>query len=294
MIRASIDIGTNSTRLLIAKKQNESLSPMHTEEVMTRLGMGLDEHHFLSDDAMNRVLYVLERYKSTCAQWHATDIQVMATSATRDAKNRHEFLAKIHELGLTCQVLSGDQEANLSYYGAISDLSIHKSFLVCDIGGGSTEIISGSSVKIDSKMSIDVGSSRLTRQFFHHDPVLEDELFACRSYLKERLNISLQRPSSAVFVGGSATTCAMMMHGISIKDAYRVHHKRIDRQKLKDLLFQLSKQTIKQRQQEWRGLPPKRAEVILAGGLVLDVLLDELGEVVSIASLRDLLYGVLL
>jgi exopolyphosphatase/guanosine-5'-triphosphate,3'-diphosphate pyrophosphatase len=124
--------------------------------------------------------------------------------------------------------------------------------------------------------------------------VLEDELFACRSYLKERLNISLQRPSSAVFVGGSATTCAMMMHGISIKDADRVHHKRIDRQKLKDLLFQLSKQTIKQRQQEWRGLPPKRAEVILAGGLVLDVLLDELGEVVSIASLRDLLYGVLL
>lgn len=261
---------------------------------MTRLGMGLDENYFLSADAIDRVIDVLGMYKSRCEQWNVTDIQLMATSATRDAKNQYEFLSKIHALGLTCQVLSGDQEANLSYYGAISDLSSSKSFLVCDIGGGSTEIIAGSSDGIDSKTSIDVGSSRLTRQFFHHDPVLGDEISACRSFVRECLKIPLKKPTVAVFVGGSATTCAMMLYGISIKDAHKVHHKRISGHELDDLLFRLGKQTISERQQKWVGLPPKRAEVILAGGIIFDVLLQELGDVVSIVSLRDLLYGILL
>jgi exopolyphosphatase / guanosine-5'-triphosphate,3'-diphosphate pyrophosphatase len=291
---ASIDIGTNSTRLLIVQKQNGSLVPLYTEQVMTQLGMGLDEHSFLSYDAMNRVIQTLLIYKQRCEQWNVTDIHVMATSATRDARNRHEFLSKIHELGLNCRVLSGDQEANLSYFGATSDLSISTSILVCDIGGGSTEIITGTFNHIDSRKSADVGSSRLTRQFFHHDPVLENEIHACRAYIRQRLKIPRKRPSVAVFVGGSATTCAMMMHGISLENAHKVHHKRIIRPELDDLLFRLGNQTIKERKQAWLGLPPKRAEVILAGGLVLNVLLEEFGDPVSIVSLRDLLYGILL
>ena len=179
MIRkASIDIGTNSTRLLITDIDSSSnFFPILTKERITRLGNGLDDSLRLSFKAMQRVLIVLKDYLDLCKNYNVTDIVIFATSATRDAVNRDEFVGKIErETGTVCRILSGDEEAFLSFQGVISDFRFDEDFLVCDIGGGSSEFIFGREGVLIDKKSLNIGSRRMMRKFLHSDPVKMKEI----------------------------------------------------------------------------------------------------------------------
>jgi exopolyphosphatase/guanosine-5'-triphosphate,3'-diphosphate pyrophosphatase len=183
--KASIDIGTNSTRMLVAEvSAQKELNPLIIEERITRLGQGVQKNGSLSADAMNRVLDTLAEYMQIASSMSASITDVIATSATRDATNKHKFLQTIKtNTGLDCKVLSGDEEATYTLSGVLGAFQDKSNLLVCDIGGGSTEFIAAVNGKQTNNISLNIGSRRLTEQFLHHDPVKRIETAALRKYL---------------------------------------------------------------------------------------------------------------
>jgi len=299
MIRkASIDIGTNSTRLLITDIDSSgNFIPILTKERITRLGDGLDDTSRLSFKAMQRVLIVLKEYLNFCKKNDVSDIVVFATSATRDAVNRDEFIGKIErETGIGCRILSGEEEALFSFRGVISDFRFDADFLVCDIGGGSTEFIFGRGKMLIDRKSLNIGSRRMMREFLHSDPVKMKELSDLKAFIMGELKKNL--PDSApvsgcVCVGGTATTLAMMDKKIDIAEAEKVHHGELSRSHLLQIISELQKKTIRERQ-KIVGLHPERADVILAGAVIVHCIMEFYNLSKISTSLRDLLFGILM
>jgi len=296
--KASIDIGTNSTRLLIAEVSDAgTIVPLHMEERITRLGDGLDNEKRMSHDAMERVIDVLREYKRLGTENGVDEFRVFATSATRDAVNRNEFLAMISRIGLRCRVLSGEQEAMLSYLGVMSDVEKDGHYLVCDIGGGSTEFILGDRHSISYKKSVDVGSRRLHHRFLLSNPPKKAEIERLENFLSETLRRSLDvllpPDSMCVSVGGTATTLGMMAGGIDIAMAEKVHKYVLTVAALEDIIEKLATLSI-ERRKNLKGLNPGRADVILSGALVLKGIMDFFKLTETRISIRDLLFGVML
>ncbi|NIA31122.1 MAG: hypothetical protein GWP06_14575, partial [Actinobacteria bacterium] len=279
MIRkASIDIGTNSTRLLITDIDSSgNFFPLLTKERITRLGDGFDASSRLFFKAMQRVLIVLKDYLDFCKNDDVTDIVIFATSATRDAVNRDEFVGKIElETGTVCRILSGDEEALFSFRGVISDSRFDADFLVCDIGGGSTEFIFGRRELLIDRKSLNIGSRRMMREFLHSDPVKMREISDLKAFIMGGLkrNFSDSAPvSGCVCVGGTATTLAMMDKRIDITEPQKVHHGELSRLHLLQIISELEKKTIRERQ-KIVGLHPERADVILAGAVIVHCIMD--------------------
>ena len=295
MIAASIDIGTNSTRLLIAEMDKQSrISTIEMREIITRLGTGRDASGFLNEKAMYRVIEALLNYRALIVYHGISDVRVFATSATREAANRQAFLELIRcETEFECLVLSGYQEAELSFLGATSDIKCVGSIAVCDIGGGSTEIIISRDGKISSIDSLDMGSSRFA-QYLSHDPPLQSERQHIQGMCRTLLNQELGhiRPGKLICLGGTASTMAMIQHAIPLKQAQRAHHKQLSAKNLSEQTERLTALTSSQRCQI-PGLHPKRTDIIIPGILITKSICEFFNMTVTV-SLRDLLYGILI
>ena len=219
MTVASIDIGTNTVLLLIARIDDDgNISPIVYEQRAPRLGKGVDASKNLKRDSMQRVIEVLKEYK-TIIEHHRPERTVVAgTSAVRDARNCAEFASLVQsETGLNLEVLNGDDEAYWTYKGAISGIPDIKRATVVDIGGGSTEITIGDTQRITNKISLNIGSVRLTERFFKHDPPTHPELEAAITLVEDELAKPKGfafKGSTLIGVAGTATSLALLDQGI--------------------------------------------------------------------------------
>jgi exopolyphosphatase/guanosine-5'-triphosphate,3'-diphosphate pyrophosphatase len=269
--RAAIDIGTNSVRLLVVDDGRD----LERRAVITRLGEGVDRTGELSDAAMERTLATLVDFRDVLDGYGVEAPRVVATSAARDARNRDTFFAAATDvLGAPPELLPGDQEARLSFEGAVAALDpAAGSFLVVDIGGGSTELAVGTSTA-DSVYSMNVGAVRLTELQLHHDPPQPEELTNALGLVEDRLDDALRAVPAAedartlVGVGGTITTVAAIEIGLAVYDRDRVHGFRLSRAAAEDVFRTLATEPLADRKHN-PGLHPDRADVIVGGCVVL-------------------------
>jgi len=297
--KASIDIGTNSTRMLVAEVSDQKeLTPLVIEERITRLGEGIQGNQRLSADAMSYVLETLAEFKQIAARMSASITDVVATSAARDATNKGDFLQAVKsETGLHCRILSGEEEANLTLLGVLGAFKDVSPLLICDIGGGSTEFIAAERGEQIQELSINIGSRRLTEQFLHHDPVKRLETAALRKYIVNILINELaefpERSWHCVATGGTATTLALIDLKLDLSQAHQSHKHELTSNRLDTIIEDLTRKSVTERK-SITGLHPDRADVILAGALILRAVQAYWGVNRITVSIWDLLHGLLL
>lgn len=293
---ASIDIGTNTILLLIAEVKQENLRPLFEIETVVRLGEGLQKNGVLSEEAMKRGLQTLAQYLEQCQTLKVQEIFAVGTSALREAKNSEDFLKMTNEeLNLPIEIISGEEEAQLSFLAVARDLKeLKKSILVVDVGGGSTEFILGKGDRITQWISLPLGSVRFTEQFLLSDPLQEAEWEKMeREVQKLFVNIPRsQDPLSMVAVGGTATTLASVEQGLEKFIPEKIHHFVLKKDALRNQLFLYRSKTIDERR-KILGLPPARADVILAGGAILYIAMEELECPSALISCHGVRYGLL-
>ncbi len=296
--KASIDIGTNSTRLLVAEiKPDHAITPLYATERITRLGEAMSHSGALSDEAMTRVSQALAEYRSLAQAYGVESYYVIATSATREASNQAFFLHKMaQETGFQVSVVTGETEAYLSFIGALHDQPTECEALVCDIGGGSTEFVLGRREQMRLAASLPLGSRRLTEMLFFSERPVEQAVAEtgryCRQQLERRFN-DVARPEQGLACGGTATTLAMMATRTPVHKAEKIHGYSLTREELAAVLRELAERSIPERQ-KMIGLHPMRADVILAGAVILEAIMSYWQLTEMRISLADLLYGVLL
>jgi exopolyphosphatase/guanosine-5'-triphosphate,3'-diphosphate pyrophosphatase len=275
-----VDLGTNSTRLLVADVQNGHVDEVARELTITRLGEGVDERRKLLPLPMTRVRNVLSDYRRELEQLQAERVLAIGTSAVRDAENGEAFLGEIEwSYGFTTRLLSGDEEAALTFRGVSDGRELDPQTLVLDVGGGSTELILDG-----ARTSLDVGSVRLTERFLHSDPPTGAELEAAAA----AISLPDLHPTSAIGVAGTVTTLAALELGGY--DPERVHGHRITRETVETQLQHLASLPLPKRR-ELPGLEPERAPVIVGGALIVRGVLDRYDLDAIEASERDLLHG---
>jgi exopolyphosphatase / guanosine-5'-triphosphate,3'-diphosphate pyrophosphatase len=296
---AVVDIGTNSTRLLVAEVDGGALSELQRESVVTRLGEGVDATGRLGEDPMQRVFAVLERYAEAIERHGANARTAVMTSAVRDAANGAEFAAAVRDrYGLEAATLTGDEEARLTYLGATATRGGGDPLVVIDIGGGSTELVVGASGAVDFHTSTQVGVVRHSERHLHSDPPTAAELQALAEDARAAIDAAVPedvraRPIGGVGVGGTATQLASVDLGLAEHDRERVEGHAMTRATLERLQDRLAGVPLAERR-EVRGLDPARAPTIVAG---VTILLEAVGafalDGVEVSE-RDILWGVAL
>jgi exopolyphosphatase/guanosine-5'-triphosphate,3'-diphosphate pyrophosphatase len=279
---AALDLGTNTTRLLVADVVDGNMEDVHRESQITRLGEGVDTRKRLLPVPMTRVRNVLAEYRRTLEELGAERALLVATSAVRDAENGEAFLGEIEwSYGFTTRLVSGDEEAQLTRRG----VQPKPGTLVLDIGGGSTELLLD-----DFHVSIDIGSVRFTERFIHTDPPTGEELDAAAGAVREALALYALGPKQAIGVAGTLTTLAALdLDG----DVTRVHGYRLSLDAARAQLQRLASLPLEERA-ELPGLEPKRAPVIVAGAVILTETLAHLALDTIEISERDILDGIAL
>jgi exopolyphosphatase / guanosine-5'-triphosphate,3'-diphosphate pyrophosphatase len=281
---AAIDQGTNTTRLLVADVDDGQLRELVRRTEITRLGEGVDERRRLLPLPVARVRNCLTEYRREAEQLGAERALLVATSAVRDAENGEAFLGEIEwSYGFATRLLSGDEEAELMLRGVGT---IERGTLVLDIGGGSTEL-----VMLDSRTSLDVGSTRLTERFLRSDPPTDDELDACAEHVRAQL--PRLEAKDAVGVAGTITTLAALDLGLDEYDRERVHGHRLSREGLERQLQRLAALPLTERR-EVPALEPERAPVIVAGAVIAREVLAAYGLDAMTVSEHDMLDGIAL
>jgi len=301
---AAIDIGTVTTRLLVADVSAAGIVEVTRSTDITHLGEGLTASGRLSADAMTRVSDVIAGYVATMDGLQVEHFEAVATSASRDAANADEFLELLAFNGVVPQVVAGSREAYLSFLGATSGLDA-QTVLIDDIGGGSTELVLGSAsgpvgareVDIELARSVDVGSRRLTEMFLNSDPPTRAELDRARSFAADEFRSYFDalkvRPRALVSVAGTATSVASVLEAMEPYDSERVHGMVVTGAQVADVLETLAAMPLERRRRVV-GLHPERAGVIVAGILVLETVMALAGVDSTIVSEHDILYGILL
>jgi exopolyphosphatase/guanosine-5'-triphosphate,3'-diphosphate pyrophosphatase len=299
---AALDLGTNSTRLLVADVGRPGRPvPLDRRMRITRLGQGVDGARRLHPDAVARTLAAVDEYKAVMDGFGVDAFRAVATSAARDAANRDDLfdpLARV--LGRPPELLSGDEEARLSFLGATSGLGDEHPapYLVVDIGGGSTEFVLGRDAP-EAAVSIDVGCVRITEQFLHSDPPAPDELSAAVQTVRIHLDdVDRAVPgagSAATLVGlaGTITTVAAIEMGLPGYDADAIHHFRLTRDAVEDVFRTLATETAEQRRHN-PGLEPGRVDVIVGGAVVLVAVMRHWDHPELLVSEADILDGLVL
>ncbi len=297
---AAIDCGTNSIRLLVADIANGTLRDVHREMRIVRLGEGVDRTGRLGEAALARTREALEQYVATIRGLGAQRIRMAATSATRDASNRSDFLVIVHKLlGVEPEVLTGLQEAELSYTGAVGTLDgLTPPVLVADIGGGSTELVLGARGRPLRAFSMDVGSVRLTERHLHDDPPTPQQVAAAVADVDSALDSAAQQlpltgAGELVGVAGTVTTLAAIAADLPHYDPAAIHGSRMPAAQVDEITERLLRMTHAERS-AIPVLHPGRVDVITAGALVLLTLVQRTGVRVVIASEHDILDGIAL
>jgi exopolyphosphatase/guanosine-5'-triphosphate,3'-diphosphate pyrophosphatase len=301
VIRSSIDLGTNTCLLLIAEVEKEGDRSVIRREVgdyatVVRLGEGVDQNRTLKDNAMQRTLDCLKGYseKVRAAGADPKDTICVATSQARDAKNGADFFSRVEkETGFRFRVISGDEEARLTFEGALLPDLKPETSAVIDIGGGSTELIGTS-----GGQSVDIGSVRYTERFLKSDPVKDEEFWACQDAIDSQLEVlkswrkSCPKGTELVAVAGTATTLAAWHLGLTKFDPQALNTLTLTRGDIHRLVEELKWRTVEERC-KLPGLEPKRADVLLAGAMILWRAMELLEFPHCRISTRGLRYGAL-
>jgi exopolyphosphatase / guanosine-5'-triphosphate,3'-diphosphate pyrophosphatase len=289
---AAVDIGTNSVRLLVVDAQGRELLRLMQ---ITRLGQGVDETGALADEAMDRTVFVLRDFAAQFRSLGCERVRITATSAARDATNRDGFFERVRTaLGCEPELISGEEEARLSFLGATADLQdVPGPFVVFDIGGGSTEFALGQEGP-EQFISVDMGSVRLTERFLSADPPTREQLDSAAEMVREHLArvervVDVQRARLWIGLAGTVTTFAARVFGLETYDPGVTHGSELTRAQVRRIFQELSVAKVGQRRT--MIAEPKRAEVIVGGAVVLDTIMDYFSLARIRVSERDILDG---
>ena len=309
MVRvAAIDCGTNSIRLLVADLTDSKLVDVHREMRIVRLGQDVDATGQLASDALERTRVALADYTDIARRTEAQRVRMVATSATRDAANRDDFFAMVrHTLGTDAEVITGDEEARLSFTGAVGDLDpADGPFVVVDVGGGSTEVVlgewDGTRPDVTAARSVNVGCVRITERHLHSDPPTAAEISAARQFAAQTLqaafaSVPVHKARTWVGVAGTVTTLSAVAQRLPGYDAERTHLSRLSLEQLRDTAQSLLASTRRQRAAN-PVIHPGRVDVIAGGALIVAVLAEELHDRAGITELvvseHDILDGIAL
>jgi exopolyphosphatase/guanosine-5'-triphosphate,3'-diphosphate pyrophosphatase len=295
---AAIDCGTNSIRLLVADLDGDRLTDVVRRMEIVRLGQGVDRTGRLDPAAIARTGVALRAYADEITSLGARRTRLVATSASRDAVNANEFHDMVvSTLGIPPEVASGDEEARLSFTGAVRGLptDVPAPYLVVDIGGGSTEFVTGEAT-VDRAISVDVGCVRMTERHLHADPPTPAEVAAAEADVTVAVDRALDEvggrgAGTLVGLAGSVTTVAAIALGLTCYDPDRIHHARIGYADVAKVTADLLGATHEQR----LAVPvmhPGRADVIGAGALILRIIMQRAGFDEVVASEHDILDGI--
>jgi exopolyphosphatase/guanosine-5'-triphosphate,3'-diphosphate pyrophosphatase len=300
---AALDCGTNSLRLLISELDGGRLTDIVREMEIVRLGAGVDDTGRFADAALARTFAVLERYAADISRHGAERVRMVATSATRDAANRDEFVAGVRaRLGVEPDVVSGDEEAALSFAGATAELRgtgrFASPYAVCDIGGGSTEFVVGDDTGVFAARSVDIGCVRMTERHLRDDPPTAAQIEAATADIDAAIAVAagavpLGDARTLVGLAGSVTTVAALVLGLPAYDPERIHHSRLTAAQVAETAAAL----LAMPRAERAGLGPMhpgRVDVIGAGALVLDRIMQVGGFGEVVVSEHDILDGIAL
>jgi exopolyphosphatase / guanosine-5'-triphosphate,3'-diphosphate pyrophosphatase len=297
---AALDCGTNSLRLLIADIDGDRLVDVVRRMEIVRLGEGVDGTGRLSEAALGRTFAVLDMYAEQIRASDVSGIRMVATSATRDASNRDVFVAGVRDsLGVVPEVITGDQEAGLSFDGATRELRGSgpvSPYLVVDIGGGSTEFVLGDDQGPRESRSVDIGCVRLTERHLHDDPPTAEQIAATIADIEAAIDlvrevVSIEAAGSLIGLAGSVTTVVALATGLGRYDPDLIHHRTVSVEQVSDVTARLLAATRNER----AAMPvmhPGRVDVIGAGALVLDTVMRRCGFDDVMASEHDILDGI--
>ena len=315
---AAIDCGTNSIRLLIAdldperehgpagSEHSSPLADLTRQMRIVRLGEGVDRTGRLAEAALDRTMTALREYAGLIADAKPAAVRMVATSATRDAVNSQEFTDRVLDvLGVAPEVITGDDEAWLSFTGATRELagtplaaegSCPPPYLVTDIGGGSTEFVLGGPDGVAGARSVNIGCVRLTERHLHSDPPLPAQIAATTEDIDAALDqaaaaVPVAEAKTLVGLAGSVTTVAAIALGLEEYDSARIHHSRISATRVHEIAGRLLAMTRAER----AAIPvmhPGRVDVIGAGALILDRVMTRFGFAEVLVSEHDILDGI--
>jgi exopolyphosphatase / guanosine-5'-triphosphate,3'-diphosphate pyrophosphatase len=289
----AVDIGTNSTRLLVADVSDEGgIAEVERRLEITRLGDRVDTDGRLSDAAVARVDAVLERYAARAEELEAGIVLAVATSAVRDAENGREFLDEtVARHGFEPRLLTGEEEAEMTYRGVCSREAVAESMLICDIGGGSTELILGGREGVTDRASLDIGCVRMSERHLHTDPPATAELDVLREEVAAALPVRLTDAARGlVGVAGTVTTLATIDMGLEVELPEVIDGHRLAAETVERLLAELAALPL-DRRRVVRGLMPQRAPTIVAGAVILSAVVRATGADAVVVSERDILHG---
>lgn len=304
---AAIDCGTNSIRLLVADvtKRDDGtawLRDVHREMKIVRLGQGVDASGRLHPDAIERTRQALLDYARTMQRKGVEVARMVATSATRDASNRDEFFGMTEAvLGAPAEVITGDEEARLSYLGAVADLDPEEGpFLVTDLGGGSTEFVLGSGTEVEAARSMDIGCVRLTERFISTDPPTKDEIEQAEAFARAAIReafeiVPVEKAKTWIGVAGTVTTLSALVQGLEVYNSDVIHLSRITLDNVREITDRILSMTHDERA-SLGPMHPGRVDVICGGALVLRAIAEELSNRAGIRTLvcseHDILDGI--
>lgn len=304
---AAVDCGTNSIRLLVADANPDTGELVELDRRMTivRLGQGVDRTGRLAPEALERTFAACRAYAAVIKEHGAERVRFVATSASRDAENRDDFVRGVVEiLGVEPEVVTGDQEAEFSFTGATTELKgrddLARPYLVVDIGGGSTEFVVGDE-HVRAARSVDVGCVRMTERHLVHDgrvsdPPTEEQIAAIRADIEAALDLAeqtvpLREARTLVGLAGSVTTVSAIAQDLPEYDSARIHHSRVSHDRVREITSALLHSTHAERS-AIPSMHPGRVDVIGAGALVLQAIMERIGAQEVVVSEHDILDGI--
>ena len=288
-----IDVGTNSVLLLVADIEGNSLHPVADEAEITRLGAGVDKTRLLEEASIQATLDALKKFCDQARDLGASRVLAIGTSALRDAANRSAFLDPAEEiLGKPVQIITGEQEAHASWLSVETDPTLQAAtpLLVVDLGGGSTELVGGSGWPADLAQSVDMGAVRLTERFFSTQEYTPEAIQAAMQEVRSAFRHVLSGKQYKTFVGIGGTVVNLACMAGNGLDHTQTHGFHISRDAIADIITHLSGLSLEERCKV-PGLEPKRADVIVSGAIIFEVLLEILGLDELVTSTRGVRYG---
>ena len=279
----TIDIGTNSMRLLIADYENNKIKNRKKYINTTRIGQGVDKEGYITEEALERNLKALKDFSDKCVQEKCEKVYCMGTSALRDSKNGQYFVDRAKELtNIDVKIICGQEESNLGFMGVLEGTEGNKKddILVMDIGGWSTEFIVGNEDGIKFSKSENVGALRMTEKFITTDPISDEEFNNMTKFIEDTISSTLEKLKSMhisklVGIGGAITSLSAINQQLEIYSMEKVHNIVVTKKELEKILQNLKNMTLNDKK-TIKGLQPKRADIITAGVKILHIVMENL------------------
>ena len=294
----TIDIGTNSMRLLIADYNNGKIENRKKYVNTTRIGQGVDKEGYISEEALQRNINALEEFANICKVEECQAIYCMGTSALRDSKNGNVFVDRAKQkTNIDVEIISGNEESNLGFMGVLEGLDTDEQILVIDIGGGSTEFIVGDIEGIKFAKSENVGALRMTEKFLAKDPIDTNEFSNMSKFIYSEIKdtidyIKSKQIKKLVGIGGTITSLSAMNQELEVYSMEKIHNSEVSIKNIKDILQNLKQMTLNDKK-TLKGLQPKRADIITAGVEILNIIMENLEIEKIIVSEYDNLEGLM-